>query len=105
MYKSDQEIIKEIIMQPYPPETEEILRRYYDSLNEKDRRRYAGIEALKLGHGGQNYIAEILGCSRRTVRKGAVEVSGLPARIAAKKIGKSPKIRKTGGGRKPYQNK
>ncbi|QTA90252.1 Transposase DDE domain-containing protein [Desulfonema magnum] len=82
------------------------MRRYYESLNEKDRRRYAGIEALKLGHGGQNYIAKVLGCSRRTVRKGAIEVSGLPGHIVAKQIGKSPaessEIRKKGGGRKQY---
>ena len=64
-------------MQPYPPEVEAIMRSFYQSLNEKDRRRYAGIEALKFGHGGRVYIARILGCSRRTVSKGAKEVSGL----------------------------
>jgi len=94
-------------MQPYSSETEDIMRRYYENLNEKDRRQYAGIEALKLGHGGQNYIAKVLGCSRRTVRKGAIEVSGLPSRIVNEKIGRSPtkppQIRETGGGRKPYQ--
>lgn len=94
-------------MRPYPSETEVVMRRYYESLNEKDRRRYAGIEALKLGHGGQNYIAKVLGCSRRTVHKGAIEVSGLPSLIVKEKIGKSSarpsKIRKAGGGRKTYQ--
>ena len=44
-------------MQPYPPEVEAIMRSFYQSLNEKDRRRYAGIEALKFGHGGRVYIA------------------------------------------------
>lgn len=93
-------------MQTFPPETEAIMRRYYESLNEKDRRRYAGVEALKLGHGGQDYIAGVLGCSRRTVRKGAIEVSDLPSRVVKEKIGKSPakppKIRNVGGGRKQY---
>lgn len=93
-------------MQPFSTENEIIMRRYYESLNEKDRRRYAGIEALKLGHGGQNYIAGVLGCSRRTVRKGAIEVSGLPSKIVNEKIGKSPdehpKIREAGGGRKIF---
>ncbi|MBF0227874.1 MAG: ISAzo13 family transposase [Desulfobacterales bacterium] len=78
------------------------MREYYESLNEKDRRRYAGVEAFKLGHGGQNYIAKVLGCSRRTVRRGAIEVSGLSGRIVIGIIGKSPKIRETGSGRKPY---
>ena len=67
-------------MQCYPEKTEDLMRRYYESLNERDRRRYAGMEALILGHGGQNYIAKILGCSRKTVRKGAVEVAKLPLR-------------------------
>jgi hypothetical protein len=46
-------------MQPYPPEVEAIMRSFYQSLNEKDRRRYAGIEASKFGHGGRVYIARI----------------------------------------------
>jgi transposase len=93
-------------MQPYPTEIENIIRQYYGSLNEKDRRLYAGIEALKLGFGGQNYIAGVLDCSRRTVRKGAIEVSGLSSRTVRDTIGNSPAkpstIRKPGGGRKPY---
>jgi transposase len=93
-------------MQTYPQETEDVMRRYYESLNERDRRRYAGIEAFKLGHGGQDYIAEVLKCSRTTVRKGAAEVTGLPMRTVQKSIGKVPsdfsQIRKAGGGRKPY---
>ncbi len=93
-------------MQCYLEETENLMRRYYETINERDRRRYAGIEALKLGHGGRNYIAKILGCSRKTVCKGAVEVSELPMRTVQKRIEKvpenSPKIRKIGGGRKKY---
>ena len=93
-------------MKYYPEETEDLMRRYYESLNERDRRRYAGMEALILGHGGQNYIAKILGCSRKTVRKGAAEIAKLPMRTVQKLIGKvpdeHPKIRNTGGGRKPY---
>lgn len=72
--KSDQQKEKRF----YSRETEEVMRSFYNSLNEKDRRRYAGIEALKIGHGGRNYVAEILGCSRRTVSKGASEVMELP---------------------------
>ena len=60
-------------MQPYVPELEQTMRQFYTSLSEKDRRRYAGVEALKLGQGGRNYIAQVLGCSRRTVTKGAQE--------------------------------
>ena len=62
----------------YSRETEETMRSFYNSLNEIDRRRYAGLEALKIGHGGRSYIAEVLECSRRTVSKGASEVVELP---------------------------
>jgi len=86
-------------MQPYAPDMEATMKRFYDSLNEKDRRRYAGIEALKLGPGGRSYIASVLGCSRRTVSKGAREVSGLRTREV------EARIRKPGGGRKSYQVK
>ena len=65
-------------MDVYPPEVEERMRRFYHSLNEKERRLFAGLEALRIGHGGRNYIAEVLGCSRNTVSKGACEMSNLP---------------------------
>jgi len=91
-------------MQTYTEEIETAMRGYYESLNERDRRRYAGIEAFKLGHGGQNYISKILGCSRKTVRKGAAEVTGLPMRTIQESIGKVPSafpgIRMVGGGAK-----
>ena len=83
-------------MQPYAPEIEEAMKRFYNSLDEKARRRYAGIEALKLGLGGRNYIARILHCSRRTVSKGAKEVSGLSGKET------ETRIREPGAGRKPY---
>ena len=62
-------------MEAYDQETEQIMKRFYDTLSEKDRRHYAGIEALKYGPGGRSYIARVLGCSRRTVSRGATEVS------------------------------
>ena len=73
------------------------MRRFYNSLSEKDRRRYAGLEALKFGHGGGSYIARVLGSSRRTVSKGAREASGLPKREVERRI------RKPGGGRRSYR--
>jgi transposase len=81
---------------PYDAETERAMKAFYSSLSEKDRRRYAGIEALQLGRGGQQYIARTLGCSRNTVKKGACEVSGLPMQAVDKRI------RQPGGGRKKY---
>lgn len=84
-------------MQPYRPEIERVMKKYYATLSEKDQRRYAAVEALKLGQGGQVYIARILGCNERTVHNGLVELAELP---------EAPEydaaIRKLGGGRKRY---
>jgi len=38
------------------------------------RRRYAAIEATKLGHGGIEYVARVLGCDPKTVAKGIREL-------------------------------
>jgi hypothetical protein len=35
-----------------------------------DRRRYAAVEAAKLGHGGVDYIARLLSCDPKTIRQG-----------------------------------
>lgn len=47
---------------------------FYRSLNEKDRRHYAAIEAMKLGHGGIGYISQVLGCDQKTIRLGIAEL-------------------------------
>ena len=46
-------------MNPYPSEVCKHMKAFYDSLSEKDRRRYAAVEAEKLGHGGVEYIASV----------------------------------------------
>jgi hypothetical protein len=61
-------------MLKYPKETEETMKQFYKTLSEKDRRRYAAIEASKLGYGGQKYICEILGCDAGTVKRGSEEL-------------------------------
>lgn len=84
-------------MQAYRPEIERAMKKYYATLSEKDQRRYAAVEALKLGSGGQIYIARILGCSERTVHNGLVELAELPDEPEY-----DAAIRKSGGGRKRY---
>ena len=49
--------------------------RFYCTLNERDRRRYAAIEAMKLGHGGIEHIARLFGCHRKTVAQGITELN------------------------------
>ena len=63
-------------MDVYTPEVERLMRRLFDSLNEKDRRRYAAVEATKLGHGGVEYISGLLGCDPKTLRRGQSELEG-----------------------------
>ena len=50
-----------MLVAEFDQETEVRMREFFESLNEKDRRRYAGLEASKLGHGGISYISEVLG--------------------------------------------
>ena len=78
----------------YSPEIERLLCQYYQSLSEKDRRRFAALEAIKLGHGGTRYIAKVLGCDPQTVKDGMRELKHLPDDPAG------GRVRKPGGGRK-----
>jgi hypothetical protein len=71
-------------MTGYSPEIEQHMRNYYGTLSENDRRRYAGIEAMKLGRGGTTYIAKVLGCSLHTVRKGRSEIAQLGKELEKK---------------------
>lgn len=78
-------------MRKYDSETEELMRLFYQSLSEKDRRRYAGLEAARLGHGGVTYIAGILGCDANTIRRGERDIGQLPFDEA------DGRVRKKGG--------
>jgi hypothetical protein len=62
----------------YSPEIEHSMRMFHDSLSEKDRRRYAAIEAAKLGYGGTAYISILLGCDPKTIRQGQDDLDHLP---------------------------
>jgi IS30 family transposase len=84
---------------PYDPAIEQQLRQYYQSLSEKDRRRFAAVEAIKLGHGGIRYIAQVLGCDPHTVQEGMRELKQLPDDPAGHRV------RKPGGGRKQAEAK
>ena len=63
-------------MDAYAPRIERMMKRLFDSLREHDRRRYAAIEATKLGYGGVEYIARVLGCDPKTIRQGQAELEG-----------------------------
>ena len=65
-------------MDRYTPEVEQQMKVFYDSLSEKDQRRYAAVEAVKLGYGGVEYISSVLECHPNTIRRGQDDVSMLP---------------------------
>lgn len=80
-------------MQPYPTQIEAQMQRYYQSLSEKDRRRYAAIEAVKLGYGGQAYSRRLFKCHHETLALGLVELED-------ETVLEQERIRQPGGGRK-----
>lgn len=61
-------------MEAYSVEVETKMKRFYDWLSEKDGRRYAAVEAAKLGHGGVEYMARLLSCDAKTIRQGLKEL-------------------------------
>ncbi len=80
-------------MKRYTQEMEHFMNKYYNSLSESERRRYAAVEAMKLEHGGQKYICEILGCDPDTVLRGIEELKSDEPLL-------SNRTRVLGGGRK-----
>ena len=74
-------------MTPYHQTIEQKMKKFYESLTEKDQRRYAGVEAMKFGRGGAAYISRVLGCSRKTVIKGLKELNALSPQEVAEKNG------------------
>jgi len=63
-----------MLVEPYSPKVEQRMKTLYEWLNEKDRRRYAAVEANKLGYGGEIYIVQLLGCDYKTLQRGLREL-------------------------------
>ncbi len=78
-------------MENYAVVVERHMAEFYNSLSEKDRRRYAAVEAEKLGHGGARYVARLFGLDENTVRQGVEDIGELPTDAA---LGR---VRKKGG--------
>ncbi len=70
---------------------------FHSLLDEKQRRLHAGLEAYKLGHGGDENVADLLGIERHTVAKGRRELLG--GNISTQRL------RRAGGGRKSQEKK
>lgn len=75
-------------MKGYRATVERHMRQLYASLSEKDRRRYAAVEAEKCGFGGVQYIADLFGCDPDTIRHGAEDIEQLPVDEAEGRVRK-----------------
>jgi len=82
----------------YAKEIEEWMSEFHSRLPEKNRRLYAGLEALKLTFGGITYIAKLFNCSRNTVQLGIQE-------LLAEETLDQNRSRRNGGGRKAVLEK
>jgi len=80
-----------------PDELRAAIVLFYSVLDEKQRRLYAGLEALKTGRGGDARIAELLGLDRGTVARGRQELLSQDVGIE--------RVRKAGGGRRSVEKK
>jgi hypothetical protein len=78
-------------------EAKALLILFCSMLNETQRRLYAGLESLKIGHGGDAYIASLLGMDPHTVARGRKE-------LMSADLTPSDRVRVKGAGR-PLQEK
>jgi hypothetical protein len=80
-----------------PDELKAAIILFFSLLDEKQRRLYAGLEAARMGHGGDRKISDLLGLDPHTVAKGRRELlSGDFEREG---------IRQPGAGRKQVKKK
>ncbi len=82
----------------YDTDLEQQMQKLYNSLNEKDKRRYSAIEVLKLAYGGKKYICELFGCDLKTLNQGIKDIND-------DRVMQLKRIRKKGGGRKSVLKK
>jgi len=80
-----------------PHELKTAIVLFYSLLDERQRRLYAGMESLRLGHGGDSLLAEFLGLDPHTVARGRQQL--LDQEVAA------GRLRRPGGGRKLTEKK
>ena len=80
-----------------PEELKAAIVLFFSLLDEKQRRLYAGLESLKLGHGGDQKIADLLGLDPGTVAKGRRQLLSRDMELE--------RVRKRGGGRERLEKK
>lgn len=80
-----------------PDELKAAIVLFFSLLDEKQRRLYAGLESLKLGHGGDRKMAELLGLDAGTVARGRQQLLDRDVDVE--------RVRRAGGGRPALEKK
>jgi hypothetical protein len=80
-----------------PDELRAAIVLFFSLLDERQRRLYAGLEALKTGHGGDTRMAELLGLDVGTVARGRRELLAQDVEV--------DRVRAIGAGRKAVEKK
>ncbi len=80
-----------------PEELKAAILLFYSLLDEQERRLYAGLQSLKLGHGGDRQVADLLGIDAHTVARGRQQLLKQEVEFG--------RVRKTGGGRPRAEKK
>lgn len=81
----------------FPDELKAAIILFFSLLDEKQRRLYAGLESLKLGHGGDRKISDLLGMDVGTVATGRQDLLRQDFEVE--------RVRRAGAGRKPVEKK
>ena len=80
-----------------PDELKAAMVLFASLLDEKQRRLYAGLESLQLGHGGDSAVGEFLGLDAHTVAKGRRQLLAEDFEVE--------RLRRAGAGRKAVEKK
>ena len=87
------------MLKKYAPEVEHQMCSFYSNLKEREKRHYAAVEALKLGHGGKKYILGLFGIHHKTLKRAITELTRPELSAPLPTV----KQRRAGGGRKKKQ--
>lgn len=83
------------VLRVSPDELRAAILLFYSLLDEQQRRLFAGLESIKLGHGGDTALAAFLGLDAHTVAHGRQQLLDHSVTFG--------RARRAGGGRKPVE--
>jgi hypothetical protein len=84
-------------LQVSPDELKAAIILFYGLLDEQQRRLFAGLESIRVGHGGDTLLGDFLGLDAHTVARGRQQLLDQNVRMGG--------TRQQGGGRHPTEKK